>query len=81
MMVDAHVLPLHPNEQGLSTIEIWIDGSIIEIFFDSREVFTTRCYSLSHTGDIRPTWNGTPDTLESLAVSTIAPISDDRLTT
>jgi beta-fructofuranosidase len=81
MMIDDHVLPLHPNAQGLSTIEIWIDGSIIEIFLDSREVFTTRCYSLSRTGDIRPTWNGSPDTLESLTVSTLDPISDDRLTT
>jgi beta-fructofuranosidase len=81
IMVDAHALPLHPNEQVLSTIEIWLDGSIIEVFLDSREAFTTRCYSVSHTGDIRPMWNGSPDTLESLTVSTLAPISDDRLTT
>ncbi len=72
------VLPLSPDE-GVSTIRLWMDGSVIEVFADSREAMTARCYAAS-LGDIQVAWTGAAQTLRSLGVFGVKPISSDRLT-
>jgi beta-fructofuranosidase len=77
--IGGKTLPLHPDPRGVSTIHLWMDGSVIEVFLDSREAMTARAYAPS-AGDIQVAWTGAPSALESLSVSAIAPISPDRLT-
>jgi beta-fructofuranosidase len=78
--VGEHVLPLSPDLDGVSTVHLWLDGSIIETFVDRKEVMTARCYTPSPAG-IQLAWTGTTDALKSLTVSSVTPISKDRLTT
>jgi beta-fructofuranosidase len=71
-------LTLTPDAQGISTVDLWMDGSVIEIFADSRQALTARCYQAA--GDIHAAWTGTTDALKTLTVSAVRPISPDRLT-
>jgi hypothetical protein len=71
-------LPLHPGSNGVSTIHLWMDGSVIEVFLDSREAMTARNFTPS-SGGIEVAWTGAA-TLESISVSEVEPISPDRLT-
>jgi hypothetical protein len=80
--VADRLLPLAPDSEKLSTIHLWIDGSVIEAFFDKRQVFTSRFYDLpDEKAEIRMLWSGVPELLKSVKISQIAPISPDRLTT
>jgi beta-fructofuranosidase len=72
-------LPLHPDQHGVSNIHLWMDGSVIEVFLDSREVMTARNFTPS-TGDIEVAWTGAAPALESISISAVTPISPDRLT-
>lgn len=72
-------LPLAPNSDGLSTIDLWIDGSVFELFVDSKEALTSRNFTPS-PGDIKVAWTGSAATLKTIGVSAVAPISEDRLT-
>jgi len=76
--VSGKSVPLSPDRDGVSLLRLLIDGSIIEALVDSREMMTARCYTPSPDG-IQLAWTGAPDALKSLAVSSIAPISYDRL--
>jgi len=73
------VLPLTPDAGGVSTIHLWMDGSVIEVFIDDRQAMTARCYTPS-TGNIGVGWTGAATALKSLTVSGVKPISPDRLT-
>jgi len=76
------LLPLAPDEEGLSTLHLWIDGSVIEAFLDKRQAFTSRFYDLPDgEAEIRIAWTGSPGLLRSLAISQMQSISADRLTT
>jgi hypothetical protein len=55
-------------------MEMWVDGSVIEMFVDGREALTMR--SFVGSGEIEVTGEG----LESLSVSGVKAISKDRLT-
>jgi len=77
--IGDRVVPLNPNQEGISTIDLWMDGSVIEIFIDSREAMTVRSYK-SAANDIRIAWTGPAQMLKSLSVSDVTPISTDRLT-
>jgi hypothetical protein len=57
-----------------------MDGSIIETFVDRKEAMTARCYTPSPAA-LRLSWTGASDALKSLTVSSVTPISNDRLTT
>jgi len=82
VIVGDRTLALSPDSLGHSTLHLWIDGSIIELFVDSKQVITVRCYEIAAgSNDIRVKWTGGADSLLSLTVSDIAPISQDRLTT
>lgn len=82
IIVGDRTLPLHPDENGHSTLHLWIDGSIIELFVDGRQVITVRSYALNHgASDIHAKWTGSPESLISMIVSDIIPISRDRMTT
>jgi beta-fructofuranosidase len=72
-------LPLSPDRDGISSLHLWMDGSVIEAFFDNKEAVTARCYA-SSSGELYLAWTGRTDALKSLSVSGIAPISNDRLT-
>lgn len=73
---------LSPDSNGLSSLDIWIDGSVIETLVDRRQVITTRFYAAPEkSGEIHVMWTGAVDMLKSLIVSGVKPISDDRLTT
>jgi len=75
-------VPLSPGRDGLSSLHIWIDGSVIETFVDRRQVITTRFYAApEESGEIRVMWTGAVNLLKSLVVSGVKPVSDDRLTT
>jgi beta-fructofuranosidase len=77
--VAGKVLNLAPNHDGVSIVEIWIDGSVIEIFVDKQEAMTLRNYS-EGVGTIRPAWTGDASALHSMSICGITAISDDRLT-
>ena len=80
--ISGKVVPLRPDIDGLSHVHIWIDGSVIETFIDKSHAITTRCYATtSGTSEINVSWTGAVDSLKSLVISDIKPISDDRLTT
>jgi beta-fructofuranosidase len=75
------VVPLNPDRDGISSLHIWIDGSVIETFVDERQVITSRCYTASsEAADIQVVWRGSVAMLKSLIVSNLRPVSDDRLT-
>ena len=73
-------LPISPDQDGVSTIHLWMDGSIIETFVDRKEAMTARCFTPSPAG-IQLAWTRAADALISLTVSGVTPISNDRLTT
>ena len=78
--VGDKAVPLNQDRDGLSTLHIWIDGSVIETFVDKRHAITTRCYSAApEPAGIRLAWNGAVDSLKNLTVSELKAISDDRL--
>src|SRR6185437_5483451 len=81
LAIGDKLLPLSPDHDGLSTLQLWVDASVIETFMDNRQVITTRCYPESNeAGEIRVLWNGASDALKELTISDIRPISADRLT-
>jgi len=76
------LIPLSPDESGTSTLHVWIDGSVIEVFIDDRETVTLRDYSSADGGSaLRILWKGAANPLKGLSISDIEPISADRLTT
>jgi beta-fructofuranosidase len=77
--VGGSILPLSPDHDGVSTVHLWIDGSIIETFVDHKEAMTARCFTPSPEG-IQIAWTGAADALKSMTVSGVTPISNDRLT-
>ena len=77
--IGGKTVPLSPDRDGLASVHLFIDGSIIETFVDSKEVMTARCYTPSAT-DIEVSWIGAEDALSTLEVRSITPISQDRLT-
>ena len=75
-------MPVSPNEYGVSTVEIWLDGSVAEILVDSREVLTHRSYAQPAKADkLFLRWKGNPEGLKELRLSGVRAISADRLTT
>jgi hypothetical protein len=77
--IGGKTVPLSPDRDGLSSVRLFIDGSIIETFVDNKEAVTARCYTPA-PGTIQVVRTGTAGTLSSLEVSSITPISKDRLT-
>jgi beta-fructofuranosidase len=77
--IGGKTVPLSPGPDGVSLVRLLIDGSIIEALVDGKEMMTARCYTPSPAG-IQLAWAGPSDVLKSLTVSSIQPISTDRLT-
>ena len=77
--VAGQTLKLSPDRDGMSTVHLWMDGSIIETLVDSKEVMTARCFTPAPDG-IQVVWTGDADARKSLTVSGVTPISNDRLT-
>ena len=82
LTVGDRAVPLSPNRDGVSSFDIWIDGSVIETIVDRRQAITARSYaSTSQAGEIHVIWNRRRQLLKCLVVSDVNAISDDRLTT
>ena len=80
--IGDRLLPLNPDANHISTVHIWLDGSVIETFLDKRQAMTTRCYEpADKAGEVQVTWSGSPGQLKEYAVFQLRPISSDRLTT
>ena len=80
--IGDRLLPLNPIADHVSTIRIWLDGSVIETFLDKRQAMTTRCYEpADKAGEVQIIWSGSPGQLHDYAVFQLRPISSDRLTT
>ena len=77
--IGGQTLLLSPDHYGVSTVHLWLDGSVIEAFADDKEAMTARCYTPSPAG-IQLAWTGAEDAMKSLSVSDVTPISPDRLT-
>jgi beta-fructofuranosidase len=77
--IGGQTVPLSPDSDGVSTVHLWFDGSVIEAFADSKEAMTARCY-IPSPGAIQLGWTGAADAMKSLTVSDVTPISHDRLT-
>jgi beta-fructofuranosidase len=82
LTVGDQVMPLSPDRDGISTVQMWIDGSVIETFIDRKQVITTRSYAApNESGEMKIQWSGAADAVKRIEVSSIRPISNDRLTT
>lgn len=81
IVIEDKVISLHPNREGVSSIRIWIDGSIMEIFIDSTQVLTVRNYfDTGQTPELRVRCLGDVEAFRGFTISNILPISNDRLT-
>ncbi len=80
--IGDRLLALNPDADHISTIHIWLDGSVVESFLDKRQAMTTRCYEpANQAGEVQVTWSGSPGQLKEYHVFQLRPISSDRLTT
>ncbi len=77
--VGAKTLALSPDGNGMSSVQFWLDGSVVEIFADRKEAVTLRNYDVT-AGNLRMELKGSMEALHSLRISGVAPISPDRLT-
>jgi len=77
--IGEKILALSPDREGVSTIHLWLDGSVIEVFLDSKEAMTARDFTPTPS-DIHIAWSGASEALNSITVSAVQPISPDRLT-
>jgi beta-fructofuranosidase len=82
IIIGEKSIPLNPDSERVSNIHLWVDGSIIEIFIDSKQVLTMRSYlDNAESAGLKVLWSGAAEALVNLTVSTIIPISGNRLTT
>ena len=80
--IGDRLLPLSPDSEHVSTVHIWLDGSVAETFLDKRQAMTTRCYGpADQAGDVQVTWSGSPGRLMEYAIFQLRPMSSNRLTT
>jgi hypothetical protein len=77
--IDDKTVPLSLDREGISTLNLWMDGSVIETFFDNKEAMTMRCYAPS-SGNLHLAWTGDTNAIKSVSVSGVKFISNDRLT-
>jgi beta-fructofuranosidase len=80
--IGDRLLQLNPVSDHVSTVHIWLDGSVVETFLDKRQAMTTRCYEAAdQAGEVQVIWSGSPGQLKDYAVFQLRTISSDRLTT
>jgi beta-fructofuranosidase len=80
--IGDRLLPLNPDADHVSTVRIWLDGSVVETFLDKRQAITTRCYEIAdQSREVQVVWNGSRGQLMNCAVFQLRPISSNRLTT
>jgi beta-fructofuranosidase len=80
--IGDRLLPLSPDSDHVSTVHIWLDGSVAETFLDKRQAMTTRCYEpTDEAGDVQVSWSGSPGRLMEYAIFQLRPVSSNRLST
>jgi hypothetical protein len=78
--VGDKVLPMHPDAAGVSRLDLWLDGSVLELFVDGREVLTTRCYAFPNLDPkVTMAWTGSASALRTLSRAIVRPISTNKL--
>lgn len=79
--IGDRLLPLSPDTDQLSTVRVFVDGSVVETFLDKRQAMTTRCYeSADPAVEMRAIWSGASGQLKDYSVFQLRAISPDRLT-
>jgi len=79
MRIDEQVVPLAAPLGSASPLNIFMDGSVIEVFVANRQAHTARVYSLDRSTPI--TTVSVSGALTDVQLWPIQPISSDRLTT
>jgi len=80
--IGDRLIPAHPDAAGFITLQIWVDGSVIETFIDQHQAMTTRSYEApNQPGEIYILWAGSLSVLKNLSIFDVDPISADRLST
>jgi beta-fructofuranosidase len=81
LMIDARALPVYFADNEKVELQVYIDGSVIELFVNRQAALTKRVYPRGTTAqDMRLKWIGKTTPLDRLSVWRITPISGDRLT-
>ncbi len=79
--IGDRLLPLSPDADLISTVHVWLDGSVVETILDKRQAMTTRSYEqASSTGEVQITWTGSAGQLRDHSAFQLRAISPDRLT-
>lgn len=79
--IDGALLPLVLNEKADLEFNLYIDGSVIELFINKQVACTKRVYCPDNSAhDLRLQWSGKTNNIVGLSVWNLAPISGDRLT-
>ena len=79
--IGDRLLPLSPGIDQVSTVHVWLDGSVVETFLDKRQAMTTRCYEpAGPAGEVQVLWSGSSGQLKDYTVFQLRAISSDRLT-
>jgi beta-fructofuranosidase len=80
--IDEGAIPFPQNDSNRLEVEIYIDGSVAEVFVNGQISYTKRFYYPgSEAPAIGVRVDGPPQTLSVLEMWQLAPISPDRMTT
>ena len=82
IFVDDYPLPVVPGENKDLDLNLYVDGSVIEVFINGEAAYTKRFYCPENTApDLQMQWAGRLADIANLRVWQLSPISIDRLTT
>jgi len=79
LTINERRVPLSTSQGAKVKLELFMDGSVIEIFVANRQAHTLRVYTLDGTSQNTPV--RISGTLNDVRLWPMAPISNDRLTT
>lgn len=82
IFVDAYPIPIFPGENKSLDFNLYVDGSVIEVFLNGEAACTKRFYFPgSSPQNLQMQWTGRSTNIENLQVWQLSPISANRLTT
>jgi beta-fructofuranosidase len=82
IFADAYPLPVLPGENKNLDLDLYVDGSVIEVLINGEAAYTKRFYDPGSTApDLQLQWTGRPADIANLQVWQLSPISENRLTT
>ena len=81
ILIDSRPLKVEPTVQDQLEIQVYIDGSVIELLIDHQIAWTKRFYYPGEVQSATLHWRGSADVLKEVTLWTLDPITRDRLTT